>query len=40
MVRSFQDLVVWQKSMDMVEEVYRLVRLLPQEERFALCDQM
>ena len=39
-VRNFQELTVWQKAMDLVEEVYRLVRLLPPEERYALSDQM
>ncbi len=36
----YKDLIVWQKSMDLVEEVYRLLKDLPVEERFALTDQM
>ena len=40
MVNSYQELVVWQKAMDLVIEVYRLVKLLPLEERYALSDQM
>ena len=39
-VKSYRELVVWQKSMRTVEETYRLVRLLPSEERYALSDQM
>lgn len=37
---SYQDLVVWQKGMQLTVEIYRLVKLLPQDERFALQDQM
>jgi four helix bundle protein len=40
MVRSYKDLTVWQKSMDLVEEIYRIAKLLPSEERYALSDQM
>ena len=39
-MRAYQDLIVWQKSMFLVKEVYALIRLLPSEERFALADQM
>lgn len=31
---------MWQKAMDLKEEVYRLVRLLPREETYALSDQL
>lgn len=37
---SFKQLAIWQKGMDIVEEIYKLLILLPVEERFALCDQM
>ena len=37
---SYQDLIVWQKSMQLVKEVYALVKQLPKEEQFALSDQM
>jgi len=39
-LQSHRDLVVWQKSMDLVVEVYKLVKLLPKEETYALSDQM
>ncbi|MBQ6165361.1 MAG: four helix bundle protein [Clostridia bacterium] len=39
-VNSFEDLVVWQKSMDLVAEIYRLLRLLPKEELYSLSSQM
>ena len=37
---SFEDLVVWQKSMDLVEVTYSLIDKLPSYERNALKDQM
>lgn len=39
-VKSYQELLVWQKSMLAVEETYRLVKILPKEELYALSDQM
>lgn len=40
MVRSYEDLIVWQKAMDLTEEIYKLMKHLPIEERFSLQDQM
>ena len=41
MYRSrYQDLKVWQKSMDLVMEVYSLTKLLPKEELYGLSNQM
>ena len=37
---SYQDLIVWQKAMDLTQEIYRLTRKLPKEELFSLSDQM
>jgi four helix bundle protein len=37
---NFKDLIVWQKSMDLVEIIYQLTKLLPADERFGLIDQM
>lgn len=37
---DYKRLKVWQKAMDLTEEVYRLVRLLPREETYALSDQL
>ena len=39
-IQTYRDLLVWQKSMDLVVEIYRLVKFLPQEERFGLASQM
>ena len=33
---NYKDLIVWQRVIELVEEVYRIVKLLPQEEKFAL----
>lgn len=37
---NFQDLLVWQRSMVLAENVYKIIELLPQSERFALADQL
>lgn len=37
---TYKDLIVWQKSMDLVEEIYRLTKSLPKEEMYSLSDQM
>ena len=39
-VESHKDLVVWQKSMDLVVLVYKLLDKLSKDERFALSDQI
>ncbi len=40
MLYDFKELIVWQKAMVLVKETYRLVKLLPKEEMYALSDQM
>lgn len=40
MIKDFKDLIVWQKSMELVTEVYLLVKKLPKEELFALSNQI
>ena len=37
---NYRDLIVWQKSMMLTEEIYRIVKFLPKEEMYALSDQM
>ena len=39
-VQKYEDLIVWQKAMDLVTEIYRIVKLLPNEELYALSSQM
>ncbi len=36
----FEDLIVYQKALDIVEDAYRITRLFPSEERFALTSQL
>lgn len=40
MVRSYQELGVWRKGVDLVKAVYALTRQFPDAERYSLCDQM
>ncbi len=37
---QYQNLEVWQKSHELVLDVYRITQTFPQEERFRLADQM
>ena len=39
-IKDFKDLFLWQRAMDLVVEVYDLVKKLPKEELFALSDQI
>ena len=36
----YKDLILWQKSMELVKEIYCLVKKLPKEEMYSLSDQM
>ena len=36
----YQDLRVWQKSIELVKEIYLLVEKLPSKENYVLSDQM
>lgn len=40
MLRSFKELIVWQKSFVLVKEIYKLSKELPEQERFGLMSQM
>jgi hypothetical protein len=40
MVRTFRDLVVWNKAMDLVTEIYRLTKPFPKDELFGLTGQL
>jgi len=40
MVRSYKDLVVWQKAMALVFAVYEVTQKFPDAERFGLVSQM
>ena len=39
-VRSYQDLVAWQKAMDLVTKIYQVSHKFPREEIFALTSQL
>ena len=36
----YKDLVVWQRAMDLVVEVYRLTKKLPKDELYGLTNQL
>lgn len=40
MKRKYQQLVVWQKAMDLVGEIYRLTKGFPDDEKFGLSSQL
>ncbi|MEH0158187.1 four helix bundle protein [Limibacter armeniacum] len=40
MKHNFKNLLVWQKSMDLVTEVYQLTRNFPESERYNLVSQI
>ena len=40
MVQHYQELIVWQKAMELVERVYRMTRTFPKDERFGLTSQI
>ncbi len=39
-VRSYRDLVVWQKGMELAEEAYKLAKLMPRNEEYRLTSQL
>ncbi len=39
-ITGYKDLIVWQKSMDLVDAIYSLTRSFPKEELFCLVSQM
>lgn len=39
-ITSFENLIVWQKSQDLAVLVYKVSKHFPQDERFALTDQI
>ena len=39
-MHTYKDLVVWQRAMELVTEVYKLTEYFPGEERFGLTSQM
>jgi four helix bundle protein len=39
-VKNYRDLIAWQKSMDLVEEIYRITKAFPREEIYGLTSQL
>ena len=39
-IQSYRDLIVWQKAMELVTELYQITRIFPAEEMFGLVSQM
>jgi len=39
-VKSYKDLIVWQKAMDLVEMVYQVTRSFPKDELYGLTNQL
>jgi four helix bundle protein len=39
-VKSYKDLIIWQRSMDMVELIYRITEEFPSKESFGLISQI
>ena len=38
--KSYRDLIVWQRSIQLVKKVYEITRTFPADERFGLVSQM
>lgn len=39
-VKSYKDLLVWQKGISLVKRIYQLTRVFPHDEKFGLIAQM
>ncbi|HEY3158505.1 MAG TPA: four helix bundle protein [Vicinamibacterales bacterium] len=39
-IRNYQDLIAWQKAMDLCESLYKATEKMPRDERFGLTSQM
>ena len=39
-VKSYEDLIIWQKGIELAKEIYRLVAVFPSSERFGLTSQL
>ena len=39
-IKSYRELIIWQKSIQLVTNVYKLTRSFPKEELFGLTSQM
>ena len=39
-VKSYKDLIIWQKGIELTTEIYRVVKKFPKEETYVLSDQL
>ncbi len=39
-IKSYKDLFVWQKGIDLVDAIYKIAALLPKQEQYILVSQM
>lgn len=39
-IRDYKDLIVWQKSIDLVTQVYAVTAIFPNREQYGLISQM
>lgn len=39
-IKTFRDLIAWQKAMDLTRQIYRITAGMPESERFGLTSQM
>ena len=39
-IKSYQDLIVWQKSVLLVTDIYTITKTFPQDERFGITSQL
>jgi len=39
-IKTYRDLVVWQKSMTLVTEIYKITKIFPKDEIYGLVTQM
>lgn len=39
-IKTFRDLIVWQKSISFVTEIYKMTNAFPKEEQFSLTNQL
>ena len=39
-IRSYKDLIVWKKSIELVTEVYSISKTFPGEEKFGIVNQL
>lgn len=39
-MKTFRELIVWQKSMDFVTEIYKVSKLFPKDENYGLTSQI